>query len=222
MVMAVNLADLVTDNTENTADAGTVEATAETPGTDPAAGEDTVTDETSEDSTISDDAEDVPAVPAWAVNQARKASLGKIININRFHSEVQASRAQAAVMLAKALQLEPVTTDENAFTYTILISPEDLGYILALKEAGIISGTPDHKFNPNSSVTRAEMAVMLANIADNIEDQEDETASTGDETTTDSSEEVSDTTPSGDTPVVSGDNTAETEQPQTGDSAAAN
>ena len=98
----------------------------------------------------------------------------KLININRFHSEVQANRAQVAVMLAKALELEPVEVDEKAFTDSLKISPEDIGYILALKEAGVIKGNPDGKFNPNSAITRAEMAAMLAKVVENIEDEEEE------------------------------------------------
>lgn len=105
-------------------------------------------------------------VPAWAKGAMKKAVALKIVNVNRFHSQVQATRAQAAVMLAKALGLQPVDTSNLVFKDQLLISPEDLGYILALTEAGIIKGTPDGKFNPNSAITRAEIAAMLANVAD--------------------------------------------------------
>lgn len=108
-------------------------------------------------------------IPGWARKLAQKAAKQEIINLNRFHSQVQATRAQAAVMLAKALKLEPVDASDVSFTDQILISPDDLGYILALKEAGIISGTPSGKFNPNSAITRAEIAAMLEKVADIIE-----------------------------------------------------
>ncbi len=72
---------------------------------------------------------------------------------------MQASRAQTAVILAKALNLEPVVTDTIPFNDGILISHEDLGYIIALYQEGILSGTPDGRFNPpHQAITRAELA----------------------------------------------------------------
>lgn len=184
MVMVVNLAELIDD--ENITDeTDTTDTTTDDP-------ENTDVDESSDETTIADDEEDISDVPVWARNQARKA-LGKIININRFHSHVQASRAQVAVMLGKALELEPIEVDENAFTDSLLISPEDIGYILALKEAGVITGTPDNKFNPNKAITRAEIATMLANVVDSIEDEEDEI----EEDIDDPSDEDSTTDPTG-------------------------
>lgn len=177
MVMVVNLAEIINDDSV-TDESDVDEITTEDENTDEGQIDETdneTTDEnTEDDDSISDEDENTGDVPGWAKNQARKAAKMKVININRFHSEVQASRAQVAVMLAKALELEPVEVDEGAFTDSIKISPEDVGYILALKEAGVITGTPDGKFNPNSSITRAQMAAMLANIVENIEDEEEE------------------------------------------------
>lgn len=108
--------------------------------------------------------EDLDGVPAWARLCVKKAALNKIINLNRFHSHVQASRAQAVVWIAKAIGLEPVDVSEVPFKDGILISREDLGYILAAVDAGIISGMPDGKFNPNSSITRAQIASIIERI----------------------------------------------------------
>ena len=174
IVMVVNLAELIDENADITDDVNTVAD----PVTDDTITDDGNTDENTEDEKVDD-------VPSWARNQARKASTAGIININRFHSEVQASRAQTAVMLAKALELEPVEVDEDAFTDSLKITPEDIGYIMALKEAGIINGTPDGKFNPNSAITRAEIAAMLAKIAENIEDKEEGSGDTAGDTTND-------------------------------------
>lgn len=176
MVMVINLSEMINnDSLINETDAD--ETTSDDQITDETVDE-TTTDETDEniedDDSVSNGEEETADVPAWARNQARKANMMKIININRFHSEVQASRAQVAVMLSKALELEPVEVDEKAFTDSLKISPEDIGYILALKEAGIISGTPDGKFNPNSAITRAQLAAMLAKVVDNVEDEEEE------------------------------------------------
>lgn len=170
MVMVVNLAEII--NEDSLTDETDVDET--TDETDENTIDDETTDEnTEDDDSVNDEDENIGDVPAWARNQARKASMMKIININRFHSEIQASRAQVAVMLAKALELEPVEVDENAFTDSLKISSEDVGYILALKEAGVINGTPDGKFNPNSAITRAEMATMLAKVLENVEVEEE-------------------------------------------------
>lgn len=155
MVMAVNLAENLDVEGETSGEGTSGEGTTQ---------EGTVGEVTEE--------EGVPEIPGWAKEKAKKAAVLKIINVNRFHSQVQATRAQAAVMLAKALGLQPVAITGVAFSDAVLISPEDIGYILALKEAGIVKGTPDGKFNPNSSVTRAEIAAMLANMADTVENGE--------------------------------------------------
>lgn len=109
-------------------------------------------------------------VPAWVRGSVQFAA----ININRFHSNVQASRAQTAVWIAKAIGLQPVDIGDMPFKDGILISPEDAGYILALYQEGIIKGTPDGKFNPNNCITRAEIAIIMEKI---LEDREVESIS---------------------------------------------
>ena len=116
-----------------------------------------------------DDQSKVADIPKWVRADADKAAKKGIIKLNRFHSAVQASRAQTAVMIAKALELEPVDTSNIPFKDGILISPEDVGYILALYEEGIISGHPNGNFNPNSAITRAEMAAILQKLLDKEE-----------------------------------------------------
>jgi len=176
MVMVVNLAEIINEDslTDESDIDETTDETDENNGDENTVDDETTDENNEDDDSVNDEDENTGDVPAWARNQARKASMMKIININRFHSEVQASRAQVAVMLAKALELEPVEVDEKAFTDSLKISPEDIGYILALKEAGVIKGNPDGKFNPNSAITRAEMAAMLAKVVENIEDEEEE------------------------------------------------
>ncbi|MDH7576968.1 MAG: S-layer homology domain-containing protein [Bacillota bacterium] len=167
--------------------------------------------ELSEGNSDQDEESGIPEVPEWAKDAIRKAVALKIVNVNRFHSQVQATRAQAAVMLAKALGLQPVDTSSVTFSDKVLISSEDLGYILALAEAGIIKGTPDGKFNPNSAITRAEIAAMLAGVADRIGD---ETAGdTTDQTTQPSTDStVTLTQPTDQTTTAEGDTTGQADQ----------
>ncbi|MDK2881122.1 MAG: hypothetical protein PWQ99_897 [Clostridia bacterium] len=155
---------------------------------------------------------DIPDVPGWAKDAMKKAAAMKIVNVNRFHSQVQATRAQAAVMLAKALGLQPVDTSNITFSDQVLISSEDLGYILALAEAGIIRGTPDGKFNPNSAITRAEIAAMLAAVADRISD--DNAGNTTDQTAQTPADSAGQTLtqPTDQTTAVDGDTTGQGEQ----------
>lgn len=162
MVMAVNLAETL----------GTDQLIQEDINTEAPAEQDTTPVENTTGEVVSGDPTNTD-VPKWAESKAKVASQLRIVNMNRFHSTVQASRAQTAVMLAKALNLDPVDTTEVSFSDSVLISSEDLGYILALKEAGIIFGSPDGKFNPNKNVTRAEIAAMLDRTIDTVEGGEE-------------------------------------------------
>jgi hypothetical protein len=51
--------------------------------------------------------------------------------------------------------------------------------VLALYKEGIILGLPDGRFNPNSYITRAEMAVIIQRILDKIDEEEEEEEITG-------------------------------------------
>mgnify|MGYP003817394495 CR=1 FL=1 len=123
-------------------------------------------DEEDADEELDEEIDEDKEVPAWAQNAFKKAAKKGIINVNRFHSAVQADRALVAVWVAKAMQLDPVDTSEMPYSDYLLISKEDLGYILALYKEGLMVGTPDGKFNPNSKITRAEMAAILQRILD--------------------------------------------------------
>lgn len=118
------------------------------------------------DENLDEDINEDKDVPAWVQKSYKKAYKKGIINVNRFHSAVQADRALIAVWVAKAMKLDPVDTSEMPYSDYLLISKEDLGYILALYKEGLMVGTPDGKFNPNSYITRAEMAAILQRILD--------------------------------------------------------
>jgi hypothetical protein len=137
-----------------------------------------------EDAEEAEDAEDPAGVPGWARQSVGRAAQLGILNMNRFHSRVQATRAQAAVWIAKTLGLEPVDVTGMPFADGALIAQEDAGYILALYKEGLISGMPGGKFNPNSAITRAEMAVLIERILARQEEQpgdlEDDNNAAGD------------------------------------------
>ncbi|MEQ8175513.1 MAG: S-layer homology domain-containing protein [Syntrophomonadaceae bacterium] len=177
VVIMVKMAELVGTDEQVTEVTIDQETTDENTTDNEAIDEDT-SDQESTEETESDQ------MPAWAKESFKQAGAMGIVNLNRFHSQVQANRAQCAVMLAKALNLEPSFNDELPFSDVGYLSGEDLGYLVALQQAGIIAGSPGGKFNPNSSITRGEIAAMLAQV---VEPDADETTdgTTTDGTTTD-------------------------------------
>ncbi|ABO50988.1 S-layer domain protein [Desulforamulus reducens MI-1] len=121
------------------------------------------TNETDEITTEQTEAteEELEDVPNWARGAVAEAKAKGIINLNRFHSGVQASRVQSMVWLAKAMDLEPVETTGLPFKDGILVSPEDMGYVMALYKEGLVAGGPGGMLNPNSAVTRAQIAALI-------------------------------------------------------------
>ncbi|KAF1086208.1 Endo-1,4-beta-xylanase A precursor [Sporotomaculum syntrophicum] len=118
--------------------------------------------------------ENLREVPSWARDSVKKAINLKILNLNRFNSAQQASRAQTCVIFAKVLALTPVDIDKVNFKDKILISKDDLGYILAMYQAGYIKGAPGNYFLPNNYITRAEMATILERILKDLKEDEDD------------------------------------------------
>ncbi len=127
-----------------------------------------------EDEDIDEDDSELHDVPLWARHDAHKAAKKGVIKLNRFHSAVQASRAQVAVLLAKALELEPVDVSDTPFKDGIYLSAEDVGYIMALYEQGIMVGDANGCFNPNKAITRAQMAAILERLLDEDEDNDED------------------------------------------------
>jgi len=115
-------------------------------------------------------------VPAWARDSYKKAVNHKYLNLNRFHSAQQATRAKACVMIAKALEdkdyLDVDDVMEYKFADNKLIANDDLPYIMAMYQAGYIKGNPGNLFLPNNGITRAEMAAILENILDDLKDKD--------------------------------------------------
>lgn len=116
--------------------------------------------------------ENLREIPSWARDSVKKAVNLKVLNLNRFHSAQQASRAQTCVIFAKILALTPVDIDKVNFKDKILISKDDLGYILAMYQAGYIKGAPGNYFLPNNYITRAEMATILERILKDLKEDD--------------------------------------------------
>lgn len=123
-----------------------------------------------EDTTANDTEIDLNAVPVWAREMIQEQTVSRIAAQSQLYGEEQLNRLQFAVMLAKALKLEPtLNTGENViFLDQGNIPADDLGYINSLRILGIVEGS-DGNFNPDKQVSRAEAASMLMRIVDSLE-----------------------------------------------------
>ncbi|WP_191991934.1 S-layer homology domain-containing protein [Bacillus aerolatus] len=77
-----------------------------------------------------------------------------------FKPDQAVTRAQAAILIGKTFDLD----GEKRKTPFADVSSSNTasGYITSAVEEGIISGFPDKTFRPNQTVTRAQMAIILA------------------------------------------------------------
>jgi len=103
----------------------------------------------------------------WALKEIQELTSSQIINgykDNTFKPNEDVTRAEAAIMIAKALELD--TTTEGTLPFKDV--PKDhFAYksIVAVYDAGIMSGN-NNTFNPNKGLTRAEMAIVITNAFD--------------------------------------------------------
>ena len=109
-------------------------------------------------------------VPLWARDQLMEASALRIATQSQDYGEAQLNRLQLAVMLAKAIGIEPaeVPNDSVVFLDQNEIPTYELEYINALRTLGIVNGN-NGKFYPNQAVTRAEAAAMLSQVLEIFE-----------------------------------------------------
>lgn len=118
--------------------------------------------------------EKLKEVPGWARDSVKKAANLEIMSLNRFHSAQQASRAQTCVAFAKALDLDPIDNVDVNFADKLLIDEEDLGYVMAMYQAGYIKGAPGNYFLPENGITRAEMATIMERILADLKEDDGE------------------------------------------------
>jgi hypothetical protein len=101
----------------------------------------------------------------WAEANIKQAASNQMINgfpDGTFRPNHTVTRAEFAVMLMNALKLQGEGA-ELTFTDTAKIGTWAQKAVAQAVQAGIITGYADGSFGPNAEVTRAEMAVMIAN-----------------------------------------------------------
>ncbi|MFZ5642625.1 MAG: S-layer homology domain-containing protein [Bacillota bacterium] len=96
---------------------------------------------------------------------ADKQLIGKeIIQYMQFNSP--ATRLEVALWIARALNVKGTGEGSLVFTDTRNILSADKDMLSGIVEAGIMNGYPDNTFRPSKSLTRAEMASILARMLD--------------------------------------------------------
>ncbi len=115
---------------------------------------------------------DVASVQAWAGRQIQVvAAKGAIegVGASKFAPKSNVTRAEFSKMLIRALNLENSTATENFgdVASTAWYAP----YVAVAAEKGIVTGRSASQFDPNATITRAEMATMIARAVKTVNPQ---------------------------------------------------
>ncbi|GBG08959.1 putative carbohydrate-binding protein [Paenibacillus agaridevorans] len=114
---------------------------------------------------------DADSIPAWASPFIRKAVHAGIINgyeDGMLHPQRQVTRAEMAVMMARALKLAPVESSLD-FADAEQIPAWARPYVAAVYDAGFIKGRGNRQFAPLVQATRAEVIHLIVTIHDYYE-----------------------------------------------------
>lgn len=100
----------------------------------------------------------------WAKEQILKAYKEGIVNgfdNGQFMPDKNVTRAEFAKMLAQTLKLSSDVTSDTSFSD---VSENDwyAECVIANAQAGIVTGDENKNFNPQSNITRQDVAVMIA------------------------------------------------------------
>ena len=106
------------------------------------------------------------AVDSFASGYIQSAVESKIItgyDDGTFRPENKVTRAEMAILLAKAFNLKPTSSSNNAFM-DLSPSMAAYAYIMPIINANVTVGYGDNTFKPYNNITRAEFAAFLARI----------------------------------------------------------
>jgi len=109
---------------------------------------------------------DMDRVSAWAkpfVLQAHQHGLmeGTSKTVPQFEPKKPVTRAEFAKILVQLLGDEPASGNEKIFD-DVPVNSWYYGYVAKAKEKGIVQGITATTFMPNKSISRQEMAIMIA------------------------------------------------------------
>ncbi len=100
------------------------------------------------------------------------------VDLLEFGLNKAAKRHEVSKYIIRALGFEDEALehmkDELRFIDAGAVPLGSVGYVYLSDEKGLIKGYPDGTFRPNNSVTRAEMAVLIARLDDKVDSDIDE------------------------------------------------
>ncbi|MGO4270952.1 S-layer homology domain-containing protein, partial [Paenibacillus sp. TAF58] len=107
---------------------------------------------------------DTAKIGSWARKAVGQAVQADIINGYKdgsFRPTAEITRAEMAVMIAKALKLSIVPDTETGFSDDKSIPSWSRGAVAVIKEHNLMEGTGTNGFNPSEQATRAEAVTVL-------------------------------------------------------------
>ncbi len=113
---------------------------------------------------------DVPTDAYYYQAVMRGKASGIFESTTYFYPEEAVTREQAAIwiynaMVADGMPTDMTSSDISSYTDSDLISDEAMTAIATLTQLGIFQGDEDGNFNPESTLTRAQMAVVFYRLS---------------------------------------------------------
>lgn len=112
------------------------------------------------------DAQFLDLPETWYTDAVQKAAAGQVLlgYEGYVRPEDSVTREEAAVMMARALHLQPNTNGTLGYTDREQISDWAVGYVSVMEEKGYMHGLEDGSFAPQQAMTRAYAVQMIDNI----------------------------------------------------------
>ncbi|OCA88879.1 S-layer homology domain-containing protein [Pseudobacillus wudalianchiensis] len=104
---------------------------------------------------------DLKPIHVDAVNYLVSKKIASGLSKTTFGTNATIKRVDAAIMIAKALELDTATAPKAGFTD---VPARGQAYVNALKASGVISGKTKTTFGTNDQITRGEMALILQRV----------------------------------------------------------
>ncbi|WP_068614929.1 S-layer homology domain-containing protein [Paenibacillus tuaregi] len=110
---------------------------------------------------------DADKIPAWGREAAQRLVQSGLISgysDNTVRPTQELTRAEMAVLIAKAAKLETNPKAKLAFADAAVVPAWAVPYVAAAVDAGLLSGVGGNRFAPGAKATRAEAAAMLLKL----------------------------------------------------------
>ncbi|MGE5390204.1 MAG: S-layer homology domain-containing protein, partial [Deltaproteobacteria bacterium] len=98
------------------------------------------------------------------INYLNQRNIMKGFSDGSYHPQEGLTRAQAAVVVAKAAGLNPVSPEKSSFT-DVPLDHWAAAYIESARNAGYISGFPDETYRPDDKLTRTQGISLIMRLS---------------------------------------------------------